>query len=329
MHIAARPRRLCPGYAARGKSKEKSGGRGFPCAGPGEEGIRMGTVSDAFGKLKENRFVRLFLEQYTFRTAVFSLLSLAINVGFATVYIVSAVMYQSVWYATVAAYNMALILCRTTVNLLNIRRRRKYADGDARGEREKHRIYLISGAVLLPLVLAMEASVVYMVLWGRPSGGGLFMTFANVAYTVYKFSMALAHVFLSKRHGDPVARAMRNLNFADACMSAVSMTALLLTDFDVVADTDLRLAVKAAVGFAACAIVLCMAVVMIVTGWSALRKTPKPQGDGSYGTLATEARTGDIPEDCAESAGDQAEGKPGEEEIPGPQETHEKGPVRL
>ena len=289
----------------------------------------MGAVSDTLEKLKKNRFIRLFLEQYTFRTAVFSLLSLAINVGFATVYAVSAVMYQSVWYATVAAYNAALILCRTTVNLLNIHRQRKYAGDEAGSEREKHRIYLVSGAVLLPLVLAMEASVVYMVLWGRPSGGGMFMTFANVVYTVYKFSMAVAHVFMSKRNGDPVARAMRNLNFADACMSAVSMTALLVTDFDVVADTDLRLALKAAVGFAACAVVLCMAVVMIATGWSALRKTPKPQVGGSTGARAVKVCAGDLPEDPAKSAGDHAEGETGGKGISGPEETHRKDPAGL
>lgn len=277
-------------------------------------------------KLRENRFIAAFMDHYSVRTAVFSLLSLLINVGFATVYLVSAILYRSVWYAAMAGYNGCLILFRFLVNWLNWRRRKKYAVDREGGERAKWRIYLVSGALLMPLVLAMSVAVTYMVLWGRPSGGGMIITIATAAYTFYKMVMASVHLSVSKKRGDPVSMALRKLNFADACMSFVSMTELLLRVFgDGTDDGTFSLAMEAVVGFAACVTVVAMAAVMIITAArklglpkedAHLSKAPAPHTPGPKGN--GEAAT-DVPSPGQQESPEATQGKEDPPAAPLPQ----------
>ncbi|MDE7330497.1 MAG: hypothetical protein K2N30_05390, partial [Clostridia bacterium] len=71
---------------------------------------------------------------------------------------------------------------------------------------------------------------------------------------------------LVKAHksSNPVTQALRNLNFADACMSVVSLTVLMISTFDGASASAEMNYVKSTVGFAACVAVIAIAVIMIV-----------------------------------------------------------------
>ena len=84
--------------------------------------------------------------------------------------------------------------------------------------------------------------------------------------------MAIINLVKANKHADPVSQALRNLNFADACMSMVSLTVLMLTTFDKEESGTFSMAMKACIGFAACAAVLTIATVMIVKASKKLRK---------------------------------------------------------
>lgn len=103
-----------------------------------------------------------------------------------------------------------------------------------------------------------------MMLSRRPVQSGEIMTIANATYTFYKMTMAIWHLFKAKTFNDPIVQALRNLNFADACMSMVSLTVIMLATFGGVNNLMI---IKGCTGFAACVTIIITAVLMIVKGY--------------------------------------------------------------
>lgn len=219
--------------------------------------------SKATQKLKANKFMANVLEDYDFKTTVFAVLSFVITVAFAVMNLVSAVRYRLIWYGAIAAYYFVLILFRGGVLLAYKKCSQKFSDNGERYEKSKWQIYLASGAFLVLLELAMTGAVTQMMLSERPIRSGEIMAISNAAYAFYKIVMAIYNLIKARKFSNPVTQSLRNLNFADACMSIVSLTVLLISTFG---DSDMEAVryMKYAVGFAACAIIIAMAAFMII-----------------------------------------------------------------
>lgn len=65
----------------------------------------------------------------------------------------------------------------------------------------------------------MAAAVTETVLSRRAADFDEITAIANAAYTFYKMTMAIVNLVRAKRFSDPVVQALRNVNFADACMA--------------------------------------------------------------------------------------------------------------
>lgn len=243
-------------------------------------------------KLKSFKFTANLLENYGFKTMVFALISFAITIAFATMNLVSAIRYRLIWYAAISAYYFILTFFRGGTLLADRKCRKKYAGGGNKYEMSKWRIYLSGGAFLTVLEFAMAAAVTQLILSGRPTRSGEIMAISSAAYTFYKMIMAVYNLFKARKFSDPVAQSLRNLNFADACMSVVSLTVLMIATFDDGGSTPEMLYVKAIVGFAACAIIIAMAAVMIITAakkLNALKNAPDPLPEPSEISRPSEA----------------------------------------
>lgn len=222
-------------------------------------------------KLAKTKYGRLFLEEYDFKTTVFALLSLAVNVGFAVMNGVSAVMYSSLWFGAFAAYYLMLVLFRGGVIFSDRLAKGRYAERETAYLRAQQKIRLGSGAFLVIVGIAMCTAVGVSVVLGRPTRSGQIMAIATAAYTFYNITMAIVNLVRARRHGNPVVQSLRNLNFANACMSMVSLTVILLDTFSEGEEESFLLTMKSCVGFAACAVVLAIAAYMIVTSVNCLK----------------------------------------------------------
>ena len=229
-------------------------------------------------KLQANAFTANVLEDYDFKTAVFALLSFAITVAFATMYLVSAFMYQLIWYGAIAAYYFVLIFFRGGVLFADRKCAKRFADNADEYEKCKWRIYLASGAFLIFLEFAMVGAVTQMMLSERPAQSGVIMAIANAAYTFTKIALAIYHLVKARKLSNPVTQSLRNLNFADACMSVVSLTVLLIATFDGAESTAAMQYVKYIAGFVSCAIIIAIATLMILR---ATRKLKSLKGESA------------------------------------------------
>lgn len=203
---------------------------------------------------------KAFLQQYSFKTLVLGVASLILSIVFAVINGVIGVLEKSVWYGALAAYYITLIIFRGGVMTADRVCKLKSSDY----AKAQNNIFLASGAFLVIIEIAMAAAVTQMVIYGTPTARGEIMAIANAAYAFTKISFAVYNLVKAKKYADPVSRSLRCLNFADACMSMVSLTVVLLTTFST-EESDMDIYMKASVGFAACAIVLALATYMIIT----------------------------------------------------------------
>lgn len=204
----------------------------------------------------------IFKWEYDVRTTVFAVISILISIGFAMMNLAIAIRDRSVWYGALTAYYFLLILFRAATILAD--RASKRSESEAERESLQNKIYLGCGAFLVIVEIAMCVAVTQMVIYGRPVRGGMVFAIATAAYTFYKIIMAIVNLVKAKRYASPAMQALRNLNFADACMSMASLTVLMFAVFNESTDSTFEITIKAAAGFAACAAVLVMASVMII-----------------------------------------------------------------
>ncbi len=209
--------------------------------------------------LKRNRFTSDYLSNYKFKTKVLSFISVASTLVFATINFVSAIKYRELWYVAITVYYVLLLLFRGSVMLADAKCKHGEAE-PARTETE-WKIYFSAGTFLIVVEVGMAAAITVMMLYERSTSGGMIMAIANAAYTFYKTTATVLNLAKASRLNDPVTQALRNVNFADACMSMASLTVLMLATFG---DGTELLPLKAAVGFASCAATAIMAIIMMI-----------------------------------------------------------------
>ena len=209
------------------------------------------------------------LSEYSFKTLILALISLIITVVFAVFNAVFGVLEKSVWYASLAAYYIMLILFRSGVILADSVCRKRAEEEALLSAQTK--IFLASGAFLVITEIAMAAAVTQMVIYGTPVARGEILAIATAVYAFTKISLAIYNLVKAKKYADPVSRSLRCLNFADACMSMVSLTVVLLTTFGNEEEAQTIIYLKAFAGFAACALVLALATYMIISSVKKLK----------------------------------------------------------
>ena len=222
----------------------------------------MKSIKEFYGRVKS---------EYGLKTTVFALISLAASVAFATMNGVIALGERSLWYGALAIYYILLILFRGATIVADRLSKRLCGDETAYAC-ARNKIYLGCGAFLVIVQIAMCLAVTQMVMYGTPVRGGMIYAIATATYAFYKIIMAIVHLVKAKKYADPVSQALRNLNFADACMSMASLTVLMLAVFDSGEDGTFSITIKACVGFAACIAVLFVASAMIIKAVHAIKE---------------------------------------------------------
>lgn len=221
-------------------------------------------------KLLKNKRIATVMQNYDNKTLFFAAVSLVMNLAFAVMNGVSAVIYSSLWYGTLAGYYTVLILFRAGVIVAKLICDNRLPDGLTRQAADV-KIYLASGAFLVILDIAMATAISMMVIFPKPAPSGEIMAISTAAFTFYSMTMSVVNLVKAKRFNDYVTQALRNLNLATACMSMLSLTVSLISTFGGGKDDSMS-AMKSAVGLAVCVITLGLATFMIIKGSKTLKK---------------------------------------------------------
>lgn len=212
--------------------------------------------------MKKNAILSAITKNYGVKTLVFSTFSFAFTVAFASINVFGAIKYRLVWYASVAGYYFVLLLLRGGIILSAKKLNDRYDENTLSHKIGEWRVHLLSGVALIILELSMAVAVTQMLLSSSPVQKSEIMAIATAAYTFYKMTMTVYNLVKAKKYKAPIVQSLRCVNFADACLSMVSLTVLMLSTFG--GGIQDLLVLKAIVGFAACAAVIAVAVFIIV-----------------------------------------------------------------
>lgn len=192
--------------------------------------------------------------------------------------LVNAISYTLVWYGVLSAYYFVLILFRGGVLFADKKCSERFKDDEKKTDISRWRINMASGAFLIVVELVMMGAITQMMLSERPVQSVEITAIITATYTFYKITMAVYNLIKARKISNPVTQSLRNLNFADACMSVVSLTVLLVSTFG---DENTAVGIhymKYAVGFFVCALIIAMATFMII---SANKKITSLKGENN------------------------------------------------
>lgn len=217
-------------------------------------------------RIKSHPLAGRLLDDVGFRTELSLHVSLAVNLLYIMVKLVSGIYYRSLWFVSLAVYYILLAMMRFLLLY-----RRKRPEGVARQKMELRR-YRFCGVVLLLMNLALAGIVAFLVHQNRGYEYPGMLIYAMAAYSFYAVIMATVSIIKFRRHGSPILSAAKAINLVAALVSILSLETAMLAQFGSEDDILFRKAMTGATGGGICVIVLGMAVYMIVKSTKEIRK---------------------------------------------------------
>ena len=153
-----------------------------------------------------------------FRAAVFSSGTLLITLVFAVYNGFLGIRYSSLWHGSICAYYILLSLIRVFILLA----KKRIVKQDNK-EQRRRKVFLISGAVLLLINIAMIVPTAMMVTFEKPVNMTLIPALAMAVYTTIKVIMAVRQLKHRSESGNPLVRELWTINVVDAALSVISL----------------------------------------------------------------------------------------------------------
>ncbi|MCH5351398.1 MAG: hypothetical protein J1F39_05485 [Clostridiales bacterium] len=180
-------------------------------------------------KIRNNKHVRRYFNDFAFRSHVTSICSAVINLLYAVFGTTVAVLNDSLWLGALVWYRIPLVAARITAAVLSGRVSQK-----PNSEQYKNKIYLYTGVMMIILAMA-TVPIVLLVIWQQDSydffGIAVIYTTALAVYSVIKMAASFGNVRRARKAGDLAVAAMRNIGVCDALISMFALQATMFAAF--------------------------------------------------------------------------------------------------
>ncbi len=191
--------------------------------------MRYGVKEKVRPGIAANPFTRRMAADYRYRTVMFAVPGLALNVIFALFNGVIGIYSRSAWYGTLAAYYILLSVMR----FLAVRYDRKlsHKKQDKALLAEEIAVYHKCGILLLFMTVALAGMVILMVCEEEGKSYPGLLIYAVAAYTFYKISMSIINLVKVRKFKSPLLMAIRDIGHIDACVSILSLQTAMFASF--------------------------------------------------------------------------------------------------
>lgn len=225
-------------------------------------------------------FAKKFVDSYDFRTIIFALGKFIINIGYAVFSAIYGIIFRSPWYIVLSVYHFVLCISRGIMVARSRRtNRRQYTDCERETERIK--IYRAAGILLLVFTVALDGVLFEMKtnadVGYKYAGAQIFVI---AGFTFYKVAMAVYNLVKARGSEDYVTRAVRNINFAEALVSVLTLQSAMIAEFSENGFSEWG---DIALGTLICLATAFMGVYMIVHAQRKLKTKTVPEEAGDDG----------------------------------------------
>lgn len=202
--------------------------------------------------MKKHKFTNALLEDYGYRTIVFSIFSLIFNLAYVAFVAALAFMTRSAWYISITAYYLALILMKGNVF---------YSKKRHNTERKKARAFRFCGIMFIFLTIAFSGIMVLIYTTDMRFEYAGLLIYAIAAYTFYRLVLAIINIFKAKKHDDLYVQSIRHINLASALISIVVLQVAMFQAFSPQSNFGLA---NGLTGGVVSAIILVLGIFMII-----------------------------------------------------------------
>ena len=202
--------------------------------------------------MSKNKYTNKFITSYGFRAFVFAIFSFLINVGYAILMGVVAIIIKSFWFGIFACYYLILSLMRGAV----LWSKKKHI-------KDEEKTYLAVAITLLVLTIAASAIVIITYKGESVSRFEGLLIYCSAAYTFYKLSLSIYNIIKAKKQESLLVESVKNISFVDALVSIfvlqVSMVQVFSTE-----STKNMITLNALTGALVCLGIIAVSVLMIL-----------------------------------------------------------------
>lgn len=191
--------------------------------------LRYGIKEKVRVGIDANPFTHRMAGDYRYRTVMFAVPGLALNVVFALFNGVIGIYSRSAWYGTLSAYYILLSVMR----FLAVRYDRRMAKREQNEEllAEEIFVYHKCGILFLIMTVALGGMVILMVCEEKGKRYPGFLIYAVAAYTFYKIAISVINLVKVRKFKSPLLMAIRDIGYIDACVSILSLQTAMFASF--------------------------------------------------------------------------------------------------
>ena len=202
--------------------------------------------------MSKNKYTNKFITSYGFRAFVFAICSFVINVGYATLMGIVAILIKSTWFGVFAVYYLILSIMRGGV----IWSKKKHI-------KHEENSYL---AVAISLIILTIAAVFIVVLTHKGEDVSRYeglLIYCSAVYTFYKLSLSIYNIIKAKKQESLLVEAVKDISFVDALISIFVLQVSMLHIFSK-DSSNLFLSLNALTGSLVCLGIITVSFLMIL-----------------------------------------------------------------
>lgn len=202
--------------------------------------------------MQKQKFTNKLLQDYGYRTIVFSVLSFILNVAYISFVLVMAIMSKTAWYFTITVYYVVLAFMKGNV----FHSKRKYGT-----EIKEARAFRFSGIMFVVMTIVFSGVIILIYKANRYFEYAGLLIYAVAAFTFYKLTLAIINIFKARKHNDLYIQNIRNINLASALISIIMLQVAMFQAFS--PSSNLSFA-NALTGAGVSAVILVLGIFMII-----------------------------------------------------------------
>lgn len=209
-------------------------------------------------KVYDNTYANRYLTDVIYKTRIKVNASLLINVLYVVINAVSAVFYETWWFAIFAAYYGIMAL----MHFLLVRYMDKNDIGEgALGEQKRARA---CAYILMTVNLVLSAVVLMMIYYDRGFEYTGYLIYVIALFTFYTITVAIVEVIRYRRYNSPVMSVSKSIKLASSLFSMLFLETAMFAQFGQETDDYVEKLMIMATGAVICVIVTVMSLYMII-----------------------------------------------------------------
>lgn len=172
--------------------------------------------------MQKHKFTNKLLEDYGYRTIVFSVFSFILNITYISFVLIMAIISKTAWYFIITIYYVVLAFMKGNV----FHSKRKYGT-----EIKEARAMRFSGIIFVVMTIIFSGVIVLIYKANHYFEYAGLLIYAVAAFTFYKLTLAIYNIFKARKYDNLYIQNIRNINLTNALISIIILQVAMFQAF--------------------------------------------------------------------------------------------------